>query len=78
MGRQLSRKSTQTLNVGVSTYRSIFSDRDRDDAADEDVVDNDSDSNKNNSQIHDNLDHSGNDDLLRLARIQSISPKDIM
>jgi hypothetical protein len=76
-GGQLSSNSTPTLNVGVSTHRSIFSDGDGDDTTDDDD-DNDDDSNKDNSQIHDNLDHSGNGDLLRLARIQGISSKDTM
>jgi len=51
MGRQLSSKSTPTLSVGVSTYRSIFSDGYRDVTTDEDDVDNDSDSNKDKYRI---------------------------
>ena len=39
---------------------------------------NDGDSNNDSVQKYDNLDNSGNDDLLRLARIQGISPKDTM
>lgn len=65
MGRPLSSKSTPTPNVGVSIHRSIITDGDKDDATDED--DNDCDSNEDNLQIHDNLDHAGNGDLLRLA-----------
>ena len=72
MRRHLSSKSSPTLDVRVSTHRSIFSDGDRDDITDDDDDDNDSVSNEGNSQIHDNLDHSGNWDLLGAASVQGI------